>query len=39
MYLAARMIASGHRLYLRFSRHSGFSYSAYERLYQQLAYG
>lgn len=39
MYLAARMIASGHRLRLRFSRHSGFSYSAYERLYQRLAYG
>lgn len=39
MYLAARMIASGRRLYLRFSRHSGFSYNAYERLYQRLAYG
>lgn len=39
MYLAARMIASGHRLYLRFSRHSGNSYSAYERLYHRLAYG
>lgn len=39
MYLAARMIASGRRLCLRFSRHSSFSYNAYERLYQRLAYG
>jgi len=39
MYLAARMIASGRRLYLRFSRHSRHSYSAYERLYHRLAYG
>ena len=39
MYLAARLIASGRRLYLRFSRHSHHSYSAYERLYQRLAYG
>lgn len=39
MYLAARMIASGRRLYLRFSRHSAKNYRAYERLYQQLTFG
>ena len=39
MYLAARLIATGHRLHLRFSRHSGLSFSAFDRLYQRLAYG
>ena len=39
MYLAARLIASGRRLHLRFSRHSGLSFSAFDRLYQRLAYG
>jgi len=39
MYLAARLIETGRRLYLRFSRHSGLSYEAFSRLYQRLAYG
>jgi len=39
MYLAARLIATGRRLYLRFSRHSGLSYEAFAGLYQRLAYG
>ncbi|ALC17321.1 transposase, IS4 family [Desulfuromonas soudanensis] len=39
MYLAARLIATGHRLYLRFSRHSGLSFAAFDRVYRRLAYG
>ena len=39
MYLAARLIATGRRLYLRFSRHSGLSYVAFDRVYRRLAYG
>jgi len=39
MYLAARLIATGRRLYLRFSRHSGLSFAAFERVYRHLAYG
>jgi len=39
MYLAARMVESGRRLCLRFSRHSGLSFDAFNDLYQRLAYG
>jgi len=39
MCLAARMIETGRRLYLRFSRHSGASFQAFAGLYQRLAYG
>jgi hypothetical protein len=39
MYLAARLIETGRRLYLRFSRHSGLSFEAFVGLYQRLAYG
>ncbi len=39
MYLAARLIATGRRLYLRFSRHSGLNHAAFDRVYQRLAYG
>lgn len=39
MYLAARLIETGRRLRLRFSRHSGLSFEAFTRLYQRLAYG
>jgi hypothetical protein len=39
MYLAARFIATGRRLYLRFSRHSGLSFEAFAGLYQRLAFG
>lgn len=39
MYLAARLIETGRRLRLRFSRHSGLSFEAFARLYQRLAYG
>jgi hypothetical protein len=39
MYLAARLIATGRRLYLRFSRHSGLSHAAFDRVYRRLAYG
>jgi hypothetical protein len=39
MYLAARLIETGHRLYLRFSRHSGLSFEAFAGLYRRLAYG
>ncbi len=39
MYLAARLIATGRRLRLRFSRHSGLSFEAFAGLYQRLAYG
>ncbi len=38
MYFAARLIETGRRLRLRFSRHSGLSFEAFARLYQQLAY-
>jgi len=38
MYLAARLIARSRRLVLRFSRHSGLNYQAFERLYYRLAY-
>jgi hypothetical protein len=39
MYLAARLIETGRRLSLRFSRHSGLSFEAFAGLYQRLAYG
>jgi hypothetical protein len=39
MYLAARLIETGRRLYLRFSRHNELSYEAFNRTYQRLAYG
>jgi len=39
MYLAARLIETGRRLRLRFSRHSGLSFEAFAALYQRLAYG
>jgi len=39
MYLAARLIETGRRLRLRFSRHSGLSFEAFAGLYQRLAYG
>lgn len=39
MYLAARLVERGRRLYLRFSKHSGFSFEAFHDLYQRLAYG
>ena len=38
MYRAARLIATGHRLKLRFSRHCT-SYRAFDRVYQRLADG
>jgi hypothetical protein len=38
MYLAARLIETGRRLRLRFSRHSGLSFEAFAGLYQRLAY-
>jgi hypothetical protein len=39
MYLAARLIAKGRRLWLRFSRHSDLSFEAFNTVYQRLAYG
>lgn len=39
MYLAARMIATGRRIFLRFSRHSGLSFEAFTGLYHRLSYG
>jgi hypothetical protein len=39
MYLAARLIETGRRLSLRFSRHNELSYEAFTRTYQRLAYG
>lgn len=39
MYLAARLVAKGRRLWLRFSRHSGLSYEAFDTVYRRLAYG
>jgi hypothetical protein len=39
MYLAARLIAKGRRLWLRFSRHSGLSFEAFNTVYHRLAYG
>lgn len=39
MYLAARLIETGRRLWLRFSRHSGLSFDAFNTVYQRLAYG
>jgi hypothetical protein len=39
MYLAARLIETGRRLSLRFSRHSSLSFDAFAGLYQRLAYG
>lgn len=39
MYFAARLIESGRRLILRFSRHSGLNAEAYARAYDRLAYG
>jgi hypothetical protein len=39
MYLAARLIETGRRLSLRFSRHNELSYEAFNRTYQRLAYG
>jgi hypothetical protein len=39
MYLAARLIETGRRLYLRFSRHNGLSFAAFDGVYQRLAYG
>jgi hypothetical protein len=39
MYLAARLIAKGRRLWLRFSRHSGLSFEAFDTVYRRLAYG
>lgn len=37
MYLAARLVATGRRLSLRFSRHSGLSFEAFDGVYQRLA--
>ncbi len=39
MYLAARLVKTGRRLHLRFSRHRGLSFEAFCGLYQRLAYG
>jgi hypothetical protein len=39
MYLAARLIETGRRFRLRFSRHSGLSLEAFVGLYQRLAAG
>ena len=39
MYLAARLIETGRRLRLRFSRHSGLNFEAYAKVYRCLAYG
>lgn len=39
MYLAARLISTGRRLWLRFSCHSGLSFEAFNTVYQRLAYG
>jgi hypothetical protein len=38
MYCAARLIATGHRLKLRFSRHCT-GYRAFDSVYQRLAVG
>jgi hypothetical protein len=38
IYLAARMIDSGHRLKLRFSRHCP-GFAAFQLTYNRLAYG
>ena len=39
IYFAGRMIASGRRLKLRFSRHAGGHAEAFELIYRRLAYG
>jgi hypothetical protein len=39
MYLASRLIDSGKRLTMRFSRHSSLSYDAFDFAYNYLAYG
>lgn len=39
MYLAARLIETGRRLRLRFSRHSGLNFEAFAGVYRRLAYG
>jgi hypothetical protein len=39
MYLASRLIDSGRRLTMRFSRHSSLSYDAFDFAYNYLAYG
>jgi len=38
MYLAARLIESGHRLRLRFSSHCP-AFEAFQLVYRRLAYG
>lgn len=39
MYLASRLIDSGRSLTMRFSRHSGLSYYAFNFAYNHLAHG
>lgn len=39
MYLAARLIETGRRVRLRFSRHSGLNFEAFAGVYRRLAYG
>lgn len=39
MYLAARLITKSRRLWLRFSRHSGLSHTAFDTAYRRLVYG
>jgi hypothetical protein len=39
IYFAARLIESGRRLKLRFSRHSGLGFEAFKTVYHRLAYG
>ncbi len=39
MYLAARLIETGRRLRLRFSRHSGLNFEAFAGVYRRLGYG
>jgi len=39
IYCAARLIATGRRLKLRFSRHVHGHFEAFRHVYQRLAYG
>lgn len=39
IYFAARLIETGRRLKLRFSRHSGLAFDAFKTVYRRLAYG
>lgn len=39
IYFAARLVETGRRLKLRFSRHSGLGFDAFETVYRRLCYG